>query len=124
MDYTGWLKVIKVLKSGEEKEGEREDFLKVSFYKDLFIFIFWLWWIFIAVSGLSLVALCRFPFEVSCLVAEHELECRLSSCCTWALLLQNMWDLPRPGIKPISPALAGGFLTIEPPRKSYILVLM
>ena len=74
MDYTGWLKVIKVLKSGEEKEGEREDFLKVSFYKDLFIFIFWLWWIFIAVSGLSLVAVCRFPFEVSCLVAEHELQ--------------------------------------------------
>ena len=26
-------------------------------------------------------------------------------------------DLPNPGIKPMSPALAGGFFTIEPPGK-------
>ena len=26
-----------------------------------------------------------------------------------------MWDLPRPGIKPMSPALTGRFLTTEPP---------
>ena len=25
-----------------------------------------------------------------------------------------MWDLPGPGIKPVSPALAGGFLTTAP----------
>ena len=29
-----------------------------------------------------------------------------------------MWDLPRPGIEPVSPALAGGFLTTRPPGKS------
>ena len=29
-----------------------------------------------------------------------------------------MWDLPRPGIKPVSPALAGRFLTTVPPGKS------
>ena len=29
-----------------------------------------------------------------------------------------MWDLPGPGIKPVSPALAGGFLTTAPPGKS------
>ena len=29
-----------------------------------------------------------------------------------------MWDLPRPGLEPVSPALAGGFLTTEPPGKS------
>ena len=29
-----------------------------------------------------------------------------------------MWDLPRPGIQPVSPALAGGFLTTAPPGKS------
>ena len=29
-----------------------------------------------------------------------------------------MWDLPGPGIKPVSPALAGGFLTTVPPEKS------
>ena len=28
-----------------------------------------------------------------------------------------MWDLPRPGIKLMSPALSGGFFTIEPPGK-------
>ena len=28
-----------------------------------------------------------------------------------------MWDLPGPGIKPLSPALAGGFFTAEPVRK-------
>ena len=28
-----------------------------------------------------------------------------------------MWDLPGPGIKPVSPALVGGFLSTEPPGK-------
>ena len=28
-----------------------------------------------------------------------------------------MWDLPGPGIEPVSPALAGGFLTTVPPGK-------
>ena len=30
---------------------------------------------------------------------------------------RGMWDLPRPGIKPVSPELAGGFFTTEPPGK-------
>ena len=29
-----------------------------------------------------------------------------------------MWDLPGPGLEPMSLALAGGFLTTEPPGKS------
>ena len=29
-----------------------------------------------------------------------------------------MWDLPGPGLEPVSPALAGGFLTIAPLGKS------
>ena len=28
-----------------------------------------------------------------------------------------MWDLPGPGLEPMSPALAGGFLTAAPPGK-------
>ena len=28
-----------------------------------------------------------------------------------------MWDLPGPGLEPMSPALAGGFLTTAPPGK-------
>ena len=31
----------------------------------------------------------------------------------------RMWDLPGPGIEPMSPALAGGFLTTGPPGKSH-----
>ena len=37
------------------------------------------------------------------------LERRLSGCGTQAYLLPGLWDLPRPGIEPMSPALAGGF---------------
>ena len=29
-----------------------------------------------------------------------------------------MWDLPGPGLEPMSPALAGGFLNTAPPGKS------
>ena len=29
-----------------------------------------------------------------------------------------MWDLPRPGLEPVSPAMAGGFVTNEPQGKS------
>ena len=42
---------------------------------------------------------------------------RIGSYGTWAELLQGMLDLPRPGIQPMSPALAGGFFTPEPPGK-------
>ena len=28
-----------------------------------------------------------------------------------------MWDLPGPGLEPVSPALAGGFLSTAPPGK-------
>ena len=31
-----------------------------------------------------------------------------------------MWDLPGPGLEPVSPALAGGFLTTAPPGKSLL----
>ena len=30
-----------------------------------------------------------------------------------------MWDLPGPGLKPVSPALAGGFSTTVPPGKPH-----
>ena len=32
-------------------------------------------------------------------------------------MLRDTWDLPRPGIEPLSPAVAGGFLTTEPSDK-------
>ena len=42
----------------------------------------------------------------------------LSSCGILAQLPSGMWDLPGLGIKPVSPALAGGFFTTGPPGKS------
>ena len=45
------------------------------------------------------------------------LKCRLSSSGTRASLFCGMWDLPGPGLEPVSPALAGGFLTAAPPGK-------
>ena len=33
-----------------------------------------------------------------------------------------MWDLPGPGIKPVSPGLAGGSLTIGPPERPHVVL--
>ena len=55
---------------------------------------------------------------VGSLVAGHRLQTRrLSSCGSQAQLLHGMWDLPRPGLEPMSPALAGRFSTTAPPGK-------
>ena len=34
-------------------------------------------------------------------------------------MLRSVWDLPGPGLEPVSPALAGGFLTTAPPGKPH-----
>ena len=58
-------------------------------------------------------------------VAGHRLQtCRLSSCGSRAQLLRGMWDLPRPGLEPVSPALAGRFSTTAPPGKPGLYVLI
>ena len=61
----------------------------------------------------------RWPLtSAASLVAEHGLQMRrLSSCGSRAQLLLGMWDLPRPGLEPVSPALAGRFSTTAPPGK-------
>ena len=48
---------------------------------------------------------------------SRAVESRLSSCGARAQLLRSMWDLPGPGLEPVSPALAGGFLATAPPGK-------
>ena len=56
----------------------------------------------------------RWPLTVAASpVAEH----RLSRCGSRAQLLRGMWDLPGPGLEPVSPALAGRFATTAPPGK-------
>ena len=59
---------------------------------------------------------------VASLVVEHRLQTRrLSNCGSRAQLLRGMWDPPRPGLEPVSPALAGRLSTTAPPGKPYIL---
>ena len=66
--------------------------------------------LFIAVHGPLTIA--------ASLVVEHRLQTRrLSTCGSWAQPLCGMWNPPRPGLKPASPALAGRFSTIVPPGK-------
>ena len=55
---------------------------------------------------------------VASLVVEHRLQTsKLSSCGSRVQLLHSMWDPPRPGLEPMSPALAGRFSTTAPPGK-------
>ena len=69
--------------------------------------------LFIAVRGPLTIA--------SSLVAEHRLQTRrLSSCGSRAQPLRGMWDLPRPGLEPVSPALAGSLSTTVPPGKPLV----
>ena len=73
--------------------------------------------LFIAVHGPLTIA--------ASLVAEHRLQTRrLSSCGSRAQLLRGTRDLPRPGLEPVSPALAGRFSTIAPPGKPAISVFL
>ena len=68
--------------------------------------------LFIAVRGPLTIA--------ASLIAEHRLQTRrLSSCGSRAQLLCDMWDLPRPGLEPVSPALAGRLSTTAPPGKPF-----
>ena len=101
-------------------------FLSFFFYKFIYLFI-------LAVLGLRFCArtfsICsergplfiavRRPLTiVASPVAEHRLQTRrLSSCGSRTQLLRGMWDLPRPGLEPVSPALAGRFSTTAPPGK-------
>ena len=59
------------------------------------------------------------------LVAEHRLQTRrLSNCGSRAQLLRGTWDPPRPGLEPMSPALAGRFSTTAPPGRPYYTLLI
>ena len=71
--------------------------------------------------GPLFIAVCGPLTVAASLVAEHRLQMRrLSSCGSRAQLLRGMWDLPRPGLEPVSPALAGRFSTTAPPGKPCI----
>ena len=91
------------------------------------IIYFWLSWVFVAVRGLFLVAVSGGYSSSRCsgfslrwlllLQSMGSTHTGFRSCGAWAQLLRGMWDLPGPGLEPVSPALAGGFLTTAPPGK-------
>ena len=57
--------------------------------------------------------------------AEHRLQTRrLSNCGSRAHLLRGMWDPPRPGLEPASPAPAGRFSTTAPPGKPQVYLTL
>ena len=106
------------------------------FLRNSFIFIIYLFiHLFLAVLGLHFCARAfsscgkrgppfialRGPLTIAASpVAEHRLQThRLSSCGSRAQLLRGMWDPPRPGLEPASPALAGRFSTTAPPGKPH-----
>ena len=113
------------------------------YYSDIYsfsifyLFIFWLFCIFIGAQafsslgerGYSLVVVCGLFIAVAFLVGGWTVglsgcgswarEHKLNSCGSQAQLPCGMWDLPGSGTAPVSPALAGGFFTTEPPRKPH-----
>ena len=115
---------------------------KVKYTKKIYLFIY-----FVALGlccfccrepRLLIIMVCKILTAVASLVAEHRLWVhglrqmqlmgsvvvaqrararRLSSRSAWAPLLHGIWNLPRPGIEPMSPALVGRFLATVPPRE-------
>ena len=88
---------------------------------NLFIFIYLL---FLAVLGPHCSVWASHCGSFSCCRARALKHAGFSRCSTWAQqlwltaqLLGGMWDLPRPGLEPVSPALAGGFITTALPGK-------
>ena len=86
-------------------------YLKKTLLKNAFIYL--------AASGVScstwtFVASCGPCWFTPSLVVVH----RLDSCDVRAWLPCGTWNLPRPGIEPVSPALQGRFLTTSPQGKS------
>ena len=131
IDYTGpetkYFKCLKIC-----------SFLFFVFLNLKFLFIIYLLCLFLAVLGLRLCVRAfsscgergppsiavRGPVTTAAsLVAEQRLQTlRLSSCGSRAQPLRGMWDPPRPGPEPVSPALAGRLPTTAPPGKPRYVV--
>ena len=104
------------------------------FFFKIYLFIFRLCWVFVALQGLSLLAgsgstlRCVWPFYCggfSChgawALGARGLQ---SLCCSGLAALSCMWDLPGKGMEPVSFALQGGFLTPGPPGKPWLHVIL
>ena len=96
--------------------------------KPFSFFSFWLSWVLVAVHRLSLATVSGdYSFTVVCgLLIVGDFSCCRTlalehagfSSCAQAQQLCGIWYLSRPGIQPMSLALAGGFLTTGPSGQS------
>ena len=92
-----------------------------SVFFKLFLFtIYWLCWVFSVACRLSLAAasggcsVVRGLRIVGFTCGAWTLEgMGFSSCGAWSQLPCDLWNLPGPGIEPMSPALAGKFLALD-----------
>ena len=137
---SGRINPVLVTPPGQEAEVNFvSEFFFLYFLKSLFSFYylfiyFWLCWVFVCVRGLSPVAASGGHSSSWCaglslsrpLLSQSTSSRRagsvvvahgLSSCGSQAQLLRGMWDLPRPGLEPMSPASAGRLSTTAPPGK-------
>ena len=114
--------------------------LSLFFLTTVWFIYFWLGLVFITSQGLSLgiagrgcslVVVWRLLIWWLLTVAHGLLgmqaavvaALRLGRCSTWDLLLCGTWDLPRRGIEPMYPAMAGQFLTTGPPGKPSAILI-
>ena len=110
-------------------------YLVIAILENLFFFLILFIYLFMTVLGLCfcaralssrgkrgpLLIAVRGPLTIAASpVAEHRLQTRrLSNRGSRAQSLCGMWDPPRPGLEPTSPASAGGFSTTAPPVKPW-----
>ena len=140
--YLGYFEILVIINKGCCEQLCSYSSSLLIFNDSFFFFLIYLLFIyhlFLAVLGLRFCArafsscgkwgplfiMMRKPLTiVGSLVAEHRLQThRLSSCGSRTQLLCSMWDLPRPGLEPVSPALAGRFSTTVPPGKPSNFIL-
>ena len=67
-------------------------------------------------TGCSLAAVSRLLLVVASLVEEHRLQSLQAAVAHGLSGPTAIWNLPRPGIEPVSPTLAGRFFTTRPPE--------
>ena len=74
--------------------------------------------LFIVVCGLLIALASHCEAQALSMWASVVAAWALSSCGTQAWIFHSMWNLPGPGIEPVSTTLAGGFLFTVPPGNS------
>ena len=130
---------LKETSSKISARGRREVIIYIYIYIYIFFFLIFIY-LFLAVLGLHfcvrafsscgergpLFIVVRGPLTVTAsLVAEHRLQtCRLSNCGSWAQLLRGMWDLPRPGLEPMSPCIGRQILNHCATREAREVIIL